>query len=423
LETPEHRLRAVIVAENASFRFGGEASLPLHYFSRLRRRGFDVWLLAHSRTLPELEALFPADRNRILTIPDTWLHKLFWNVNRLLPRRVYEATFGTLIALINQYMQRQMVRKLVREHGIQLVHQPTPVSPRAPSFLSGFGIPVLIGPMNGGMQYPTAFRHDESKFTRAFVAAGRAGAELANRIIPGKKYARMLLVANQRTKDALPSCAQGEIAVLSENGADLDLWMLRQDAAPRGDHPMFLFVGRLVDWKRLDIALHALARLPGASLEVIGEGPMHESWSNLAASLGIGDRVQFLGWLTQPECAQRLQKATALLLPSVFECGGAVVLEAMAGGVPVIATAWGGPTDYLDSSCGILVEPVSEQALISGFAQAMEALFEDEALAMRLGSTGRARVEQQYDWARKIDAIVDIYQRLQSENQRNLRTD
>lgn len=415
LETPRHRLSAVIVAENASFRFGGEASLPLHYFSRLKKRGCDMWLLAHSRTLPELERLFPEDRDRILTVPDTWLHKLFWSVNSLLPRRVYEATFGMFITLVNQYLQRKIVRKLVLEQGIQLVHQPTPVSPKAPSFLSDFGVPVVIGPMNGGMEYPKGFRNAESSLTRAFVAAGRAGAELANRVIPGKKNARLLLVANQRTKEALPSCVRGEIVVLSENGADLDLWKLREDALLEDSNPRFLFVGRLVDWKRLDIALNALAQLPNARIEVVGDGPMRDTWSNLAASLGISERVDFLGWLAQPDCARRLQSATALLLPSVFECGGAVVLEAMAGGVPVVATAWGGPTDYLDASCGILVMPVSEEALIRGFAGAMRTLSEDKALVARLGNAGRARVVQHYDWARKVDVMVELYERVLKE--------
>jgi glycosyltransferase involved in cell wall biosynthesis len=54
-------------------------------------------------------------------------------------------------------------------------------------------------------------------------------------------------------------------------------------------------------------------------------------------------------------------------LPSLFECGGAVVLEAMARGCQFVATAWGGPLDYLGDSCGILVQPNSREALIVGF--------------------------------------------------------
>src|SRR5580693_2616620 len=136
MQADQHEaLRICIVAENASFRFGGEASLPLHYFSRLRTRGMDAWLIVHGRTRPELEALFPADQDRIQYIPDRWYHKLIWKLSRPLPRRVSEATFGTLMVLINQLIQRGMVKGLIQDRQINVVHQPIPVSPKAPSFI------------------------------------------------------------------------------------------------------------------------------------------------------------------------------------------------------------------------------------------------------------------------------------------------
>ncbi len=66
----------------------------------------EVWLIVHSRTRPELDSLFPNERDRILTIPDMWLHKLLWRLGKLLPRRLSEITFGTLMGLFNQYLQR-----------------------------------------------------------------------------------------------------------------------------------------------------------------------------------------------------------------------------------------------------------------------------------------------------------------------------
>jgi glycosyltransferase involved in cell wall biosynthesis len=406
-------LRVCIVAENASFRFGGEASLPLHYFSRLRARGIQAWLIVHGRTRPELEALFPSGadgaQSRIQYIPDKWYHKLIWQLSRPLPRRVSEATFGTLMVLINQLIQRSMVKRLIQEQQINLVHQPIPVSPKAPSFISGLGVPVIIGPMNGGMDHPAAFRGAESLFTRITVALGRSSANLVNSLIPGKKKADFLLVANQRTREALPTSARGKIIEIPENGVDLDIWKLPISPQPPTTPPRFLFVGRLVDWKRLDLVLKALATIPNAQLEVIGNGAMQAPWAALAESLGIAGRVHWLGWRPQPECAGLLHGATALLLPSIYECGGAVVLEAMACGIPVIATAWGGPADYLDASCGILVDPSNQQVITEGFTKAMQTLIADPALRAQLGAAGRKRVEQHFDWNQKIDSILEIY--------------
>ena len=412
-------LSVCIVAENASFRFGGEASLPLHYFSRLRSRGIEAWLVIHGRTRPELETLFPDDQNRIQYIPDKWYHRLIWRLSRYLPRRVSEATFGTLMVLLNQLIQRGMVKRLILDHGVNVVHQPIPVSPKAPSFISDLRVPVIIGPMNGGMNFPAAFRGAESLFTRVAIALGRSSANLVNSIVAGKKHAVLLLVANQRTRLALPGCVQGQIIEIPENGVDLNIWSLPAEPIPPSSPARFVFVGRLVDWKRLDFVLHALAVTPGAQLEIIGDGPMRSTWSALSESLGIAGRVHWLGWRPQPECAAILQGATALLLPSIYECGGAVVLEAMACGIPAVATAWGGPADYLDASCGILVPASNPETIIQGFADAMSKLVADSELRSRLGTAGRKRVEQLFDWEQKIDRILELYGKAIHDFQRN----
>jgi hypothetical protein len=129
-------LGVCIVAENASLRFGGEASLSLHYFARLRARGVEAWLVVHARTQSELEALFPNERGRILFIQDRWFHKLIWKLSRYLPRRLAEATFGTLMVLVNQYMQRRLVRNLMATNQVDVPHP----------FFTGSECPLLLGP-------------------------------------------------------------------------------------------------------------------------------------------------------------------------------------------------------------------------------------------------------------------------------------
>jgi glycosyltransferase involved in cell wall biosynthesis len=165
----------------------------------------------------------------------------------------------------------------------------------------------------------------------------------------------------------------------------------------------------LVDWKRLDIAIEAVARIPQAELEIIGEGPRRLAWTELTRNLRITERVRFVGWLSQQECAERLRSATALLLPSIYECGGAVVLEAMACGVPVVATSWGGPADYINATCGFLVDTASRETIVDGFTDAMRKLIADPVLCDQLGAAGRQRVEDHFDWAKKIDQILSLY--------------
>ena len=235
--------------------------------------------------------------------------------------------------------------------------------------------------------------------------------------MPGKLRAAALLVANERTKRALPAWARGEVSILVENGVDLAVWS-RPDRPPPVDAPTrFIFLGRLVDWKAVDLLLEAFARVQATflpRLEIIGDGPMRSALEAQVRDLCLEDRVQFAGWQSQVECARRMRDGDALVLPSLYECGGAVVLEAMACGLPVIATEWGGPVDYLDSSCGILVRPSSRDALVSGLADAMSRLSSSPTLCVSLGRAGRERVVREFDWEHKIDQMLVVYRRVAS---------
>jgi glycosyltransferase involved in cell wall biosynthesis len=330
------------------------------------------------------------------------------NLSRFVPRRLSVATFGLLNQLITQFCQRSIVRRLIRNQSIDVIHQPIPISARFPSALFGLGVPVVMGPLNGGMEYPPAFRRNESWTSRAAIAFLRLFVNVANTLLPGKKHADVLLVANERTRRALPSGIRGRVIELDENGIDVGVWQTAS-GGPDRTTPLFVFVGRLVDWKALDIAIRALARVPSAELEVVGDGPMLETWKSLAGELGVKDRVCFIGRLSQPEYAARLRACIALVLPSLYESGGAVVLEAMATGKPVIATRWGGPADYLDKSCGILVEPESYKALVDGFAEGMQKLIDSPELAKSMGDAGRQRAVRDFDWQRRIDRVIGIY--------------
>ena len=416
-----------IVAQHASLKFGGEAALPFHFFRVLRKRGVDARLVVHERCRDAVAEAFPDDLDRVVFVPDRAIHRLLWRVGSVLPARVAAMTTDTMMVLVTQWQLRRAARGLIRDLGVGLVHQPIPVSPKAPSLIGGLGVPVVIGPMNGGMDFPDAFRGYDGAATRLLYGLGRRASWLAHRLIPGKLRADALLVANRRTALALPSGARGEVIELVENGVDLDVWDAPEDSRPDSDRDgltRFAFLGRLVDWKAVDLLLEAFARVVAeapARLEILGDGPMRPMLEGKARDLGLiggdgpdPDRVAFSGWQPQAECSRRLSRADALVLPSLYECGGAVVLEAMAMGRPVVATDWGGPADYLDPSCGILVPPDSREGFVSGLSSAMLRLAGDPGLRRRMGEAGRRKVVEQYAWDRKAEAILAIYARVVS---------
>jgi hypothetical protein len=147
-------MRILIVADNASSQFGGEAFLPFNYFRLLRARNIDVRLLVHDRNRPGLAAQFPQDVDRLHYVKDTLLHRIVFRLGIFFPRRVADVTTGFFIYLTTQIAQRRLIRKLMKQHHFDVIHVPIPVSPKAPSLVYGFGRPVIFGPMNGGMEYP-----------------------------------------------------------------------------------------------------------------------------------------------------------------------------------------------------------------------------------------------------------------------------
>ncbi len=415
----------LIIAEHASLKFGGEAALPLHYFRVLRQRGIEAWLIVHERTKNELETYFSKDKERIYFIKDTFWHIFVWRLSQLFPKRLSYFTFGFILRFITQLSQRKLALQLIKDKKIDIIHQPIPVSPKDPSSLYNLGVPVIIGPMNGGMNYPSGFDYMEGKWVSKTVKIGRSFANLMNTLIPGKLKSTTLLVANSRTKVALPTILKDKhIIELVENGVDLSLWKnLREKENKQQVNKItkFVYMGRLVDWKAIDLLLLAAKKVVEQvpiQLDIIGDGNEKEKLEQLGQSLGlISDQessnlstVKFLGWLSQSDCAKQLQGADVLTLPSLYECGGAVVLEAMAMGVPVIATNWGGPADYLDESCGILVEPSSRDAFIEELASAMIKMVNNPELRQKMGEAGARKVQQEFDWEKKVDTILEIYQ-------------
>lgn len=182
--------------------------------------------------------------------------------------------------------------------------------------------------------------------------------------------------------------------------------------APRGagEALRLLFVGRLRYYKGLDTLLRALRALPGAELDVVGEGPMGAAWRRLAAELGLAGRARFHGAVPDEQLPGRYRDADAFVLPasSRGEAFGTVLLEAMASGLPCVATEVGSATSWIvrHGVTGFVTAPRDPAAL----AEALERL-RDPALRAALGSAGRARALAEFTEERMIAGVRAVYER------------
>jgi rhamnosyl/mannosyltransferase len=180
--------------------------------------------------------------------------------------------------------------------------------------------------------------------------------------------------------------------------------------------PLVLFVGRLVSYKGLDVLLRAMTHVAGA-LVVVGDGPLRASLTDQASSLGITDRVFFLGTLSEDTLARWYQHCDLLVLPSTTraEAFGLVQLEAMARGKPVVSTRLesGVPWVNQDGTTGFTVPPGSADALRNAIVQ----ILETPGLRERMGRAARGRFLQLFTQERMVAQTTDLYVQVLSEPQ------
>ena len=161
----------------------------------------------------------------------------------------------------------------------------------------------------------------------------------------------------------------------------------------------------------IDIAIDAVMKCKGdIKLTILGGGPLRAQLMEYAQTNAAG-KVQFLGVVPHAEINQHYDNADVFVLPSVRECGGAVVLEAMARGLPVIAVNWGGPADYITEETGFLVDPKSRTYMVEEFARIIELLAHQPLLRYKIGEAAIQRVKQHFLWDEKIPKIINIYQK------------
>ena len=388
--------------------YGGEAMLPLNYFRLLSKdQNNQVYLITHARVRTSIENLADIKQDHVFYMPDTKLHQILNKYSALFPDRISILTFGFLMHLLTQFYQWKLAREIIKTKHIDILHEPAPVSAVLPSVMFGMGVPVVIGPMNGGMTFPPAFKTMAGRLERVMYLLTRLLSSVFNLLIPGKFFADILLVANQRTKDALPKLKLGRVIEIVENGV-FSVVDTPKKAQPKAITNV-LYVGRLIDLKVVDIAIDAInVCKSNVKLTILGDGPLKNELMQYATKMAP-NKVVFAGMVPHEKTNQYYDEADIFILPSIRECGGAVVLEAMSRGLPAIATAWGGPADYITEETGFLIEPKSKAYMIEQFALTIDRLAQQPNLRYEIGQAAINRVKQCFMWDKKIQNVKQVY--------------
>jgi sugar transferase (PEP-CTERM/EpsH1 system associated) len=223
---------------------------------------------------------------------------------------------------------------------------------------------------------------------------------------------------SQRLKEDLVrelGVSPGRFEVLY-NGVDLDRFgspSTAADSRPAGRDVVIGSVGRLVPVKNYSLLLQAMARLPAgpaSRLVLVGDGPERSLLENLAAALGLRDRVQFAGH--REDVPGALQEMDIFVLPSTSEGMSNTLLEAMAGGVTAVASDVGGNSEIIENEVSGLLFPSGDIARAAG---QLGRLIGDSALRERLARAAAARVRGEFSIDAMLQRYTKLYTRVWSE--------
>ena len=287
----------------------------------------------------------------------------------------------------------ELVRLLRRErpHILHASSSKAGVLGRLAGFLAG--VPIRIFTVHGWA------------FAAYSGAAGRTYRG-ADRLV--RPLTTVTICVSEREREAgllAGTCDAGRTVVIPNA---VDVAHAPRAELARRDRPLLVAVGRLKAPKDFLTFVRALAKLRADSFEavVVGEGPDRGPLEREIESLGLGGSVRLAG--ERRDVPDLLAAADVFVLPSSSEGMPVSVLEAMAAGLPVVASRVGGvPEEVVDGETGLLVRPGDAAAL----AAALDSLLGDANVRRRLGAAGRLRAEQAFNLTRFRRAHLELYSR------------
>ncbi len=384
----------------------------------------DVTLVTHERNKKALEK--KENNQKIFYIRESLLsQKLYklaanltsskkginWPLRKALTYPIY-AEFD------HQVYQKFKGKILKKEYDI--VHVLTPILPRYPSKVVNAckNTPFLIGPVNGGVPFPSGFEEiskQESAHFNFLRAIGRA-------VIPGYlktyKKADKILVGSTYTANLLKkifNLPDHKFISFYENGISKEF--LEVAINPQAEDIInLLFVGRLVPYKGCNFLIDSVNQLSHEiknkiCLTIVGDGSERKKLEEKVNIYKLNNIVKFTGWVNQKDTLKYYCEANIFCFPSIREFGGAVVLEAMACGLPCIVINNGGISEYVTNDTGFKIEPTSKEYVIQELTKYITALVRNHNLRRRMSMNSKERAKE-FEWSEKANKIVNIYQEM-----------
>jgi glycosyltransferase involved in cell wall biosynthesis len=178
------------------------------------------------------------------------------------------------------------------------------------------------------------------------------------------------------------------------------------------EKPVFLWVGRMMPRKGIELSLKAFARSnPDARLEIVGDGERLPRAKELAAELGIAEKTEFCGSLPRSQIGERMRSADVFLFTSLRDSVGVQLLEAMAAGLPIISLSCFGARDLVPNEGGFMVPVETSEQVLQGIASAISTLATEAGLREKMGRISHAEAKE-HTMEKKVMRVEGFYSKI-----------
>jgi glycosyltransferase involved in cell wall biosynthesis len=320
--------------------------------------------------------------------------------------------FGYPFSLAFEWYAWRQLRRRIFAGEFDVVLRIMPMTPVLPSpfafFLRKGPIPFVIGPLNGGLPWPSGFRQLSNQ--KEWVANLRKLYRYLPFARSTYRHAAAIIAASSQTYAEFAGYC-GKLFFVPEPGIARSLCSDDSRTPEPGARLDLIFVGGLVPRKACDLALRAAAPLLRSELArftVVGDGPERERLQQLARSLGIEKAVFFCGWLSHAEVLRRLRSADLFVFPSLRDNGAGVVFEALGSGAVPVVVDFGGPGDIVRSDVGYKVPITNESDIVAGMERILTELEHDRARLERLRGQALVYVRECLTWDAKAKSVTRV---------------
>ena len=408
------RLRVLVLAPDANPDYFSSA-LVVYSHSEALAKLHIVTLVTRSRNVEAFKRKqVPFHDIEAIDLP--WLDRIGDWILRIIYKNTFtkqsQTALGYPFALMFEWRVWQQMRRRIRAGDFDVVLRLMPITSVQPSlfpyFLRRSAVPVIIGPINGGLPWPKGFSQAEKQ--REWISSLRPLCRLMPFARSTVRYAKAIVVGSSTTYAEFLAHKE-KLFFVPENGISVALLDGETRVNQSRGKLKLIFVGGLVPIKGCDMAIRGatnLLRERRAELTIVGEGPEQDNLERLVQSLGIGSAVSFRGLLKHSDAMKCMREGDVFVFPSIRDFGAGVVFEALALGVVPIVIDFGGPGEIVSPEVGFKVALTNEADIIRQIEAILLELDQNRALLAQLRIQGMRYAQESLSWDGKARVMTKI---------------